>query len=146
MSVQSLFDLGAYFTGNVQVSRTHLALGRDAVVPEVLAEENIAPYRKVAEAVHASSSHSENRGPVLLMQLCHGGRQSPRIVGGRPFFTPPLGASTVPMKSRSESWIGQQLYAFMFVPPRAADDKDIEEVIESFVRGAELAARAGVRQ
>ena len=135
------------FVGNVQVSNKHLALGRDTVVPEVLTEENVAPYRRVADAVHSSPplSSPPKAGPVLLMQLCHGGRQSPRIVGGRSFFEKPLGASTVPMKSRSTSWIGKQLYALMFVPPKAVEDSEIEVVIESFVRGAELAVRAGVR-
>lgn len=133
--------------GNVQVSNKHLTVGRDMCVPEVLDDMSVSQFKKLASIMHGNSDGSTNaeHSPLALMQISHAGRQSPRFVGGRPIFDPPLGASDVPMKSRSESWIGRVLFDLMFVPPRAATDEDIRDVIERFVRGAQLSVKAGVR-
>jgi 2,4-dienoyl-CoA reductase-like NADH-dependent reductase (Old Yellow Enzyme family) len=81
------------------------------------------------------------------MQLNHTGRQSPRIFGGRSFFSQPIGASTIPMKVRAKNQklFGRPLFALFFNAPRAATELEIQDVIDGFVRGAELALRSGVR-
>lgn len=122
-------------------------------VPEQLLEESVTPFKYLADIIHGGSptasdlsSSTEHPQPALaIMQLSHAGRQSPRLIGGRSLLTPPLGASTVPMKSRSDSWIGHALFGLTFAPPKEATDDDIEDVIEKFVRGAELSVEAGVR-
>src|ERR1700730_11955516 len=90
--------------GNVQVSNKHLTVGRDMCVPEVLDDMSISPFKKLASIMHGNSdddSTNAEHSPLALMQISHSGRQSPRFVGGRFIFDPPLGASDVPMKSRS---------------------------------------------
>ena len=141
-------DVGWLSIGNVQVSNSHLTVGRDMCVPEVLDDASVSPFKKLASIMHGKSGRASSEAehsPLALMQLSHAGRQSPRFVGGRSMFVRPLGASDIPMKSRSESWIGQALFDLMFIAPRAATDDDLEGVIERFVRGAELSVQAGVR-
>jgi len=130
------------------VSNKHLTIGRDMCVPEVLDDMSISPFKKLASIMHGNNGDASNNAEhssLALMQLSHAGRQSPRFVGGRSMFARPLGASDVPMKSRSESWIGQALFDLTFVPPRAATEEDMEDVIGRFVRGAQLSVKAGVR-
>lgn len=111
-------------------------------VPASLDEASIAAFRRIADAIHSGPNASRT---MALMQLSHAGRQSPRILSGRSIFKAPLGASTVPMVSRSKSAIGDLMFWLSFHPPREATDADIEEVIDSFVRGAQLAHLSGVR-
>ncbi|KAF8314970.1 FMN-linked oxidoreductase [Clavulina sp. PMI_390] len=148
-------EWGMILTGNVQVSKRHLSLGRDMVVPQVLTEENIAPFQRLANAIHTPWSspsidedhdHIANPQPrrsLAIMQLSHAGRQSGNVIGGRAPFAAPLGASDIPMKSQSKNILAQAIFPLIFTPPRAASDSEIEDVIGAFVRGAELSVKAG---
>lgn len=140
---------GMIITGNVQVSSSHLSLGRDVTIPEEISEETLRPFRKLARIIHhdhfgleyssQTSSHS-----LAIMQLSHAGRQSPRILGGR-FSTPPLAPSAVPLRSeRDENSVMSYLFhRLLFQMPREMSLADIDKVTAAFVKGARLAVLAG---
>ncbi|EEB99578.1 hypothetical protein MPER_00719 [Moniliophthora perniciosa FA553] len=140
----SKYNWGIVITGNVQVSRTHLSLGRDLIIPDTLCEENVHPFRKLAECIHGiSSEDTESLKPLAIMQLNHAGRQSSNFSGGRYPFVPSLAPSAIPVSSKSASLISWIIHKVLFQTPRAMSLSDIEDVISEFVRGAELALRAG---
>lgn len=121
-------------TGNVQVSASHLSLGRDMVIPVCITQETMAPFRKLAH----------NMGDAIsVMQLNHAGRQSSNIIGGRLPFRAPLAPSAVRVEGRSEGYASTVVHRLLFQTPKAMTLQDIEDVIADFIRGAELALKAG---
>ena len=153
------------FTGNVQVVADHLTLARDLVVPEVLTEDAMQPYMRLASAIHHgtdrplvgfSAREKNAERPLAIMQLSHAGRQSPNFLGGRLPFVPPLAPSAVPMElssglSQQRASLGQTLsqalsailHQLVFLTPREMTPGDINHVVDAFVKGAQLAARSG---
>ncbi|KAJ6595517.1 hypothetical protein DFH09DRAFT_1134858 [Mycena vulgaris] len=134
-------DWGMIFTGNVQVSPEHLCLARDLVLPRVLSEENLKPFRALAAAMHGEREDK----PMAIMQLSHAGRQSPNLLGGRLPFVSPLGPSSIRLGSslKNNGVLSDLLHRFIFQIPRAMSLVDIDEVVEAFVRGSSVAALAG---
>lgn len=105
---------GMIITGNVQVDRRHLTLGRDIVIPTELTAETLKPFKKLAQAIHNDAEATEDglggqnsirkNGKIrslAIMQLSHVGRQSPVLIGGRPPFIPPVAPSPVAVGSRT---------------------------------------------
>lgn len=144
---------GTIITGNVQVSREHLTLGRDIVVPEVLNEDTLAPFKQLARTIHAEGSCEPSSRPLAVMQLSHAGRQSPNVIGGRRLGVPPIAPSPVrlgsnkPVHHRVTSQ-GQQdtphpYFRALFQRPREMTLDDIKQVQQAFVRGALTALQAG---
>ena len=43
---------GVISTGNIQVDKSHLAVGRDMFVPDVFNETTLQPFKDLAEAIH----------------------------------------------------------------------------------------------
>ncbi|KAG7094954.1 hypothetical protein E1B28_005755 [Marasmius oreades] len=136
-STWSKANWGMILTGNVQVSRTHLTLGRDMVVPSVLDEKGLHPYRKLAEVIH------EGDGTLAIMQLSHAGRQSCNFLGGRYPFIPPLAPSAIPVASSTTGIVSWLFHRLLFQTPRAMSSSDVEGAISDFIRGAELAILSG---
>ncbi|PVG01411.1 FMN-linked oxidoreductase [Serendipita vermifera] len=133
---------GILITGNVQVSPAHLGLGSDLVLPDMGDTYDLAPWKSLAAAMHASSSKDDR--PIALMQICHTGRQSPRLLGGRGWWTPPLAPSPVRVGSNvQESLISRALYGLIFQTPKEMDDEDIDLAVRQYCFGATLAAEAG---
>ncbi|KAF9234260.1 hypothetical protein BU15DRAFT_52824 [Melanogaster broomeanus] len=151
------YDWGMIITGNVQVSRDHLTLGRDIVVPVLINEETLAPFKKLARTIHADNSRdpSTSSCPLAVMQLSHVGRQSPNFIGGRTLGVPPLAPSPVRIGSnkRGRSHDGvtvpdaqdtpHPLLRALFQVPREMTHDNIMEVQQAFVRGALTALGAG---
>ena len=131
-------------TGNVQVSSEHLSLGRDMVVPPVLTENSVRPFKRLAEAMHGE--HPSNSQPTLaIMQLSHTGRQSANLIGGRLPFAAPLAPSAIRLdldKTGSIS-LSSLLSWLMFQTPREMSHDDIDATVGAFVRGARLAVESG---
>ncbi|KAJ7136565.1 hypothetical protein C8R44DRAFT_359882 [Mycena epipterygia] len=136
----SAYDWGMIFTGNVQVSSDHICLARDLILPRMLSEESVKPFKALAAAMHGERKEK----PMAIMQLSHAGRQSPNILGGRFPFVPPLGPSSIRLGSslKGHGMISDLLHRFMFQIPRAMSLTDINDVVDAFIRGAELAVRA----
>ncbi|KAH8113757.1 FMN-linked oxidoreductase [Phellopilus nigrolimitatus] len=148
---------GMIVTGNVQVSRRHLTLGADMIVPEKLTYEDEEKFRKLACAMKGKQAGGgdvgnadDTRGsklPLAIMQLNHSGRQSPNIIGGRwPYFQPPLSASATRVgasATRKENLLSRVAYALLFQTARAMSVEDIADVVGGFVRGARLALASG---
>ena len=107
-------DWGMIITGNVQVDRRHLTLGRDIVMPTELTAETLKPFKRLAQVIHNDAEAKEDGldgqssirktgkiRPLAIMQLSHAGRQSPVLIGGRPPFIPPIAPSSVAVGSRT---------------------------------------------
>lgn len=153
-SAWSKGDWGMIITGNVQVSPTHLSLGRDMVIPTDVTPGSVRPFAELASAIHGGDRDSaktkfspERVRPVAIMQLSHAGRQSPLILGGRAPFSAPLGPSEVPLgqgaRAPSQGTLSRLLYSLLFQTPQMMTELDIDSVVEGFARGARLAHVCG---
>ncbi|KAF5389615.1 hypothetical protein D9757_004211 [Collybiopsis confluens] len=131
-SAWSEHNWGMIITGNVAVSPSHLTLGRDMVAPSVLKDSTVAPFAKLAGAIHANSSKC-----LAIMQLSHAGRQSSNFLGGRRPFASPLGPSALRFGP------SDLFHRLLFQTPKAMSISDIDTVISDFVRGALLAVQSG---
>ncbi|KAI0764509.1 FMN-linked oxidoreductase [Trametes elegans] len=149
---------GIVMTGNVQVDKQHLSLGRDMVIPEEITPDTLAPWRRLASAIHTGSINppsatspppkfAEALGrPLALIQLSHAGRQSFNVYGGRAPFAPPLAPSAVRLgevSAAAEGWLSQAVHRLMIQTPREMTLDDIRTVVAEFVRGAQVAAQSG---
>lgn len=149
---------GVIITGNVQVDRKHLSFGRDMSIPEVLSPATLAPWVRLADAIHTgraspldaphpeAAAHADLGTPLALIQLSHGGRQSLNVLGGRPAFEPPLAPSPIRSGASHAGKDGQlslAIHKLMHQEPREMTHADIKQAVASFVRGAELAALSG---
>lgn len=143
-------DWGIVVTGNIQIFEDHLTLGRDIVLPRShLSEEDLQPFRNLADSIHGLRSGVGTSTPVpnktlAIMQLNHPGRQSSNFIGGRPPFRAPLAPSSIPLGSGSSSSFASALvHSVMFQIPKEMAESDIDDVVEGFVGGAILAQKAG---
>ncbi|KAG8805178.1 hypothetical protein FRC19_008039, partial [Serendipita sp. 401] len=133
---------GIIITGNVQVSPSHLGLGADLVIPPLGKPYDIEPWSRLAAAMHACPSGEQPS--LALMQLCHVGRQSPRFIGGRQLWDPPLAPSSKRVgENVPESILSRLLYWILFQTPNEMEEKDIEHAIDQYRHGAALAMNAG---
>lgn len=131
---------GVVITGNVQVSSSHLSLGRDMVVPTTLSDKDIQPFKQLVASIRGQKG-SET---LAIMQLCHAGRQSSNIIGGRLPFAPPLAPSAIRVGSNSSTGFASKLFnQLMFQTPRAMSLDDIDMAVDQFVQGAVLAVMSG---
>ncbi|KAF8637868.1 hypothetical protein AX17_002494 [Amanita inopinata Kibby_2008] len=145
---------GMILTGNVQVAKTHLSLGRDVIVPEDLTEESIEPFKRFASAIHglaqnpgtAEDTHDASQPrqkPLAMMQLSHAGRQSCNFIGGRRVGQSPLAPSSVRVTSKNKGALSSLTHRVLFQTPKEMTLEDIDDVVERFVRGATLAHKSG---
>ncbi|GBE83974.1 FMN-linked oxidoreductase [Sparassis crispa] len=144
---------GMIMTGNVQVARDHLTLGRDLVIPEHISPETLKPFERLANIIHGGSGKGsdgrQSTASLAIMQLSHAGRQSPNFLGGRWPFNPPFGPSAVPVGRRGISrgehttTFSRFLHNICFQTPTVMSLSDIDDAVASFVRGAQVAAQSG---
>ncbi|KAI8969763.1 hypothetical protein BD414DRAFT_502565 [Trametes punicea] len=155
---------GMIVTGNVQVDKRHISLGRDMVIPESVTPETLAPWRRLADVIHSgsavtstasssipdSSPHGSSPSPqtrtLAILQLSHSGRQSLNIIGGRKPFEPPLAPSPIRLGAGHggrDDWFSRFLHHITHQVPREMTKDDIKAVIAAFVRGAQVAAKSG---
>jgi 2,4-dienoyl-CoA reductase-like NADH-dependent reductase (Old Yellow Enzyme family) len=142
---------GMILTGNVQVSRDHLTLGKDMVVPETITSDTLHSYKALAHAMRPVSERnlSKNRDDVsmprtlIIMQVSHAGRQSPSLLGGRSLSVPPLAPSACGLGRNASNWFARLMYRILFPIPRTMNMQDIDNVVNRFVLGANLAHEAG---
>ena len=145
---------GMVMTGNVQVAKDHLPLGRDMIVPDELNDVTLAPWRALANVIHYNApapvastvSKVESAGrPVAIIQLSHGGRQSLNFTSGRMPFAPPLAPSPIRLgaDAAKEGWISWLAHRLMLQEPREMTLADIRHAVQQFVHGAKMAAESG---
>ena len=142
---------GMIITGNVQVSRDHLTLGKDMVVPETITSDTLHSYKTLARVMRPVSERnlSKNRDNVsmprtlIIMQVSHTGRQSPILLGGRALFVPPLAPSAFGLGRNASNWFARLMYRIAFLTPRTMSMQDIDNVVNRFVLTANLAHDAG---
>jgi 2,4-dienoyl-CoA reductase-like NADH-dependent reductase (Old Yellow Enzyme family) len=136
---------GMIVTGNVQVSRDHLTLGRDMILPSSLEDTSgIAAFRALERALRPSSSDECGR-PLAIMQLSHAGRQSPFMLGGRLPFTPPSAPSAVRLGhgTHNDGWLARAIYRLMFPTPHELSTNEVDGIVDRFVLGAQVALASG---
>ncbi|TFK32011.1 hypothetical protein BDQ12DRAFT_692598 [Crucibulum laeve] len=136
----SKHDWGMIFTGNVQVSKTHLTLGRDMVIPDSFTEKTLEPFKTLASRIHGSWGKDSS---LAIMQLNHSGRQSSNFIGGRPLFQPPLAPSAIRVKEKNGGLISDAVHHIMFQTPQPMSLVDIDDLVLSFVKGTKLAFESG---
>jgi 2,4-dienoyl-CoA reductase-like NADH-dependent reductase (Old Yellow Enzyme family) len=141
-SAWSEHNWGMIITGNVIVSPDHLTLGRDMLVPKVLTDATIAPFRRLANVIHGDRTNRSSE-ILAIMQLNHAGRQSSNIIGGRPPFASPLAPSALRFEQKSQGLLSNLFHRLLFQTPRAMSSSDIDSVLSDFVRGALLALKSG---
>lgn len=98
--------------------------------PGIYADEQIAGWKKVVDAVHA-------KGAKIFLQLFHAGRQSHRDL--QPGSDAPLAPSAIPFEGMAHTRSGWQ-------PTSAPREMSIEEIhvaIDEFRQGAKRALAAG---
>ena len=136
-------EWGMIITGNVQVSSTHLSLGRDITLPGCISDDTLRPFKKLASSILSSTKTNSPSTPLAILQLNHSGRQSANFIGGRYPFQRPFGASCVPVKPKGQGFFSNLLHAAMFQTPRALSVNEIEDVVKAFVKGAKVALESG---
>ncbi len=98
--------------------------------PGIYQAQHVDGWRRIADAVHA-------KGGFVFMQLVHDGRQSHVDLTGGPL---PVAPSVVPFETLAftqDGWVQAS-------PHRAIDVEEIQSIVASFKRGAEMALAAGV--
>jgi N-ethylmaleimide reductase len=98
--------------------------------PGIVTMEQIAGWRKVADAVHAE-------GGTIVMQVMHGGRVSHVDVTGTPDIVAP---SAIPIGRTVRTPTGKQPHS----TPRALRTDEIPAVIEEIVQASRNAIAAGL--
>ncbi|GJJ14963.1 hypothetical protein Clacol_009233 [Clathrus columnatus] len=132
---------GMVFTGNVQISASHLTLGRDIIIPKgKWTERQLGAFKELSAAMHASSSSS--KFPLAIMQINHTGRQSPRIIGGR-ILSAPVFCSSHRMGKHSQGVLTKVANHLMFQTPRTLSTTEVEGIVEDFCNAARIAHRTG---
>ncbi|KAH9976208.1 hypothetical protein BGW80DRAFT_1473431 [Lactifluus volemus] len=158
LGLYSLWSQGGWgmiVTGNVQVSKDHLSLGRDMIIPPTVTVDTLHAYKVLASAMRPASEQSNLKSQnastprtLIIMQLSHAGRQSPVVIGGRLPLVPPLAPSALGL-GRSErhssrmGWFAKLTYRIGFPTPRAMALQDIDHTVDRFVLGAKLAHDSG---
>jgi 2,4-dienoyl-CoA reductase-like NADH-dependent reductase (Old Yellow Enzyme family) len=136
---------GLVITGNIQVDKYHLTIGRDVVIPDVLNETTLQSFKDLAEAIHGGPDGvvgSYHRA-LAIMQLSHSGRQAPNWLTGRLPWNPPLAPSSVRIGAREPGFFPQLFYHFLFSTPKEMTIPEIDHLVERFVLGAKAAHAAG---
>ncbi|RAL15083.1 NADH:flavin oxidoreductase/NADH oxidase family protein [Aspergillus homomorphus CBS 101889] len=129
---------GMILTGNVQVDVNHLGQPFDPALQGEYtgdATDLVASWAAYATAV-------QQHGTPGIVQLCHPGRQSVRFAGRRGMFAATLAPSAIPLQM-GDGLVARWLSWFLFPPPRAMDQADIDRVTRQFVDAARLMADSG---
>ncbi|KAI0642495.1 hypothetical protein C8Q79DRAFT_214802 [Trametes meyenii] len=149
---------GMILTGNVQVDKRHMSIGRDLLIPDEITPATLAPWHRLADTIHYGSSvpplsdtDTKRSGgpsdrPLALLQLSHSGRQSMNVYSGRKPFEPPLAPSAIRVgaaHAATDGWLSRMLHQLMMQVPREMTFDDIKYAVSEFVRGAQVAAQSG---
>lgn len=136
---------GVVITGNIQVDKSHLTIGRDMVIPDSLNKTTLQPFKDLAEAIHGGPDGAVDpyHRAVAIMQLSHTGKQASNWVSGRVPWNPPLAPSPVRIGARESGFFPQLFYRFLFSTPREVTIPEIDHLVERFVLGAKAAHEAG---
>ncbi|MGX3066972.1 NADH:flavin oxidoreductase/NADH oxidase family protein [Ursidibacter arcticus] len=110
---------GVLVTGNVMIDRTALGGPKDVVIED---ERDLAMLQQWAKV-------GTQNNTILLMQINHPGKQSPKDLAKQPVAPSAIGLT---------GSIGK-----FFNPPRALTETEIEQLIERFATTAVIAEKAG---
>ncbi|KAF6764839.1 hypothetical protein DFP72DRAFT_998505 [Ephemerocybe angulata] len=126
---------GMVLTGNVQVSREHLTLGRDMVIPSHISDVTIEPFKRLSNVIHSNGTS------LAIMQLSHTGRQSSNIITGT--LSRPLAPSAIRLGNETSGALAKFFYWLLFRTPKAMVPGDIYHVVDRFVLGAQVSLQSG---
>ena len=136
---------GLVLTGNIQVDKSHLTLGRDMVIPDVLDKTTLQPFKDLAEAIHGGPDGAvdPSHRALAIMQVSHSGKQAANWVSGRLPWNPPLAPSSVRLGAGEEGLFSQLFYHILFTTPKEMTTPEIDHLVERFVLSAKVAHQAG---
>jgi 2,4-dienoyl-CoA reductase-like NADH-dependent reductase (Old Yellow Enzyme family) len=136
---------GLILTGNIQVDKSHLTIGRDMVIPDVITETTLRPFRDLAEAIHGGPGGVAEpfHRALAIMQVSHSGRQSANWTSGRLPWDPPSAPSPIRLGAREPGFFPQLFYRILFSTPREMTIPEIDHLVDRFVLSANVAHRAG---
>jgi len=115
---------GLVVTGNVQVDRRYLERPGNVVIDRGAGGDDPVAM----EGLRAYARAGTRNGTVLIMQINHPGRQTPRRV-----CEAPIAPSAVPLKLPESA----------FARPRAMTGEEVEDVIARFTHAAKVAQETG---
>lgn len=118
---------GLVVTGNVQVDRRYLERPGNVVI-DPTAKEGGSADPVAMEGLRAYARAGTRNGTVLIMQINHPGRQTPRRV-----CEAPIAPSAVPLKLPESA----------FARPRAMTAEEVVDVIARFTHAAKVAQETG---
>lgn len=127
---------GMLLTGQVQVDMRYFSVPGDVCVhkgsldPTVMAKWK--EWAKIAQA----------EGTPCVVQIAHPGRMSPAGAGNRPANMPALCPSSVPVKL-GDTWLDKLALDKILGIPKTMTLSEIDDAVENFVRGAQVAKEAG---
>lgn len=129
------------FTGNIQISSSHLSLGRDILAPSSSTVDDLEPYVGLARVIRSGPDSST----LAVAQLSHAGRQSPNIAGGRTPFARPSAPSPIPVGTDlpSNGLISRLVHSLLFQTPHELSLTATEAIIQDFVNAAVNLSKAG---
>ncbi|KCZ52082.1 hypothetical protein HY3_03030 [Hyphomonas pacifica] len=113
--------IGGMITGNVQIERNHLERAGNVVIDRTPSGDEMGRLSRWAEA-------GKSQGGVMIMQVSHAGRQTPKLINPRPAAPSPVALG---------------LPGGQFGEPRAMTAEEIRAVVEGFGRAASVAQKAG---
>ena len=123
------------------VSSSHLGSPADIICPAPSSPtyaRSLNAFRAWADASHGDDPTSR---PAVVMQLCHPGRQSPRA-SGRSILQPSLAPSAIALDTGA-GLLATAFGKIMWQTPRAMTGKDIQGVVQEFLRAARMARETG---
>ena len=115
------------------------------VIPDVLDETTLQPFKDLAEATHGGPDGAvdPSHRALAIMQLSHSGKQATNWVSGRLPWNPPLAPSAVRLGARESGVFPQLFYHLLFSTPKEMTIPEIDHLVERFVLGAKVAHETG---
>lgn len=127
---------GLLITGQVQIDSRHLSTEADVCVrPESLSEPILAKWKNWAKV-------AQSGGTPCIVQLAHPGRMAANHYGTRQKGEKAMAPSEVKV-DLGKDFLTRTLIEKTFGTPKAMDDTEIEELMQAFILGSQVAYEAG---
>lgn len=118
-------DLGLILTGNIMIDFDQLEAAGNAVIPR-----DAKPEGKRFEAFSRLAAESKAHGSLIVVQVCHPGRQVESRIQ-----KDPVSASDIQLKGK--------ILGMTFEKPHAASREEIRGIVDGFAHTAEYLFKAG---
>ncbi|KAH7122735.1 NADH:flavin oxidoreductase/NADH oxidase-like protein [Dendryphion nanum] len=128
---------GGLLTGNVDVSLIYRCSNATIAIKP-------SPSTTTLSAWTTWSHASQRSGTPTIVQLVHPGRQSPAKSGNRPFSSPAIAPSSIPINI-GNGLLERAISKLVFGTPREMTLREIAEAVQLFANGAKAVYDAGFK-